>query len=76
MTRWRIKIDTTSDAIKIANIAGKLEFANDKIVIKDGEGMCVNAKSVLGALHAMEFSEIWLESERDIYAPFAEFILS
>lgn len=70
--RNRIRIDTVEQANTLAAITAKL---NGKITITDGQGLTVNAKSVLGALHAMEFTELWLESENDIYMAIEPFII-
>lgn len=72
MMRAKIRLDTKSDAENFVKIAETLE---GKIVIKDPTGLCVNAKSVLGALHAMEFSELWLESENDYWMVLQDFII-
>lgn len=68
----RIRIDTVKQANELAAIATGLE---GKITITDGKGLTVNAKSVIGALHAMEFDELWLESENDIYMAIEPFII-
>lgn len=41
--RAKIRLDTSSDAINFAHITSQLK---GKIVVKDGNGFCVNAKSV------------------------------
>lgn len=70
--RNRIRIDTVKQANELAAITGKLD---GKITITDGQGLTVNAKSVLGALHAMEFENLWIESEKDIYMAIEPFII-
>lgn len=70
--RNKIRLDTSKDAQTFVNITSKLE---GKIVVKDPNGLCVNAKSILGALHAMEFTELWCESENDIYMKIKDFII-
>lgn len=70
--RNRIRIDTVKQANELATITGKLD---GKITITDGQGLTVNAKSVIGALHAMEFDELWIESENDIYMSIEPFII-
>ena len=74
MMRARIRLDTTSDVEKFVQITGSKEITG-RIVIKDSTGLCVNAKSILGALHAMEFSELWLESENDYWVALQDFII-
>ena len=70
--RVKIRLDTITDANKFAAITSTLD---GKITITDAGGLRVNAKSVLGALHALEFSEIWCESENDIYSYIHDFVV-
>ena len=72
MGRLRIRLDTQRDAARLAQIAGGLE---GQIVITDGNGLRVSAKSVMGMLYAMEFEELWLESENDIYMKIQDFVI-
>lgn len=68
----KIRIDTIQDVNKFVNITSQLD---GKITITDNAGLTVNAKSVLGALHAMEFEELWIESEKDIYSAIEPFVI-
>lgn len=68
----KIRLDTIGDVNQFVSITSKL---NGKIAIKDNKGFCVNAKSILGALHAMEFNELWCESEEDIWLDIQKFIV-
>ena len=70
--RNRIRIDTVKQANELAAITSKFD---GRITITDGQGLTVNAKSVIGALHAMEFDELWIESEKDIYMAIEPFII-
>lgn len=73
MSKYKINLETTKDAAKLANIAEKL---NIELTLTDGNGMRVNAKSVIGAIYTLEFNEIWLESPEEIpYMDFSEFIV-
>lgn len=68
--KMRIILDTYHSAVALATIAGKL---NSQITITDGNGLRANAKSVIGVLSAMEYSELWLESDDDHYFTFKQF---
>lgn len=68
----KIRIDTVQDVNRFVNITSQL---GGKITITDNAGLTVNAKSVLGALHAMEFEELWIESENDIYSAIEPFVV-
>lgn len=70
--RNKIRIDTIQDVNKFVSITSQLE---GKITITDNTGLTVNAKSVLGTLHAMEFEELWIESENDIYSAIEPFVV-
>jgi hypothetical protein len=70
--RVKIFMDTIDQAKKIENIAKSCE---QPVFIKDNTGLCVNAKSLVGILYAMEFVELWLESEGDYYDKFKDYIM-
>ena len=64
----KIRLDTMRDVQEFVNITTKMEGAV-------GAGLKVNAKSLLGALYAMEFDELWCEAENDIYRNISDFII-
>ena len=68
----KIRLDTGADAIKFSNLASKLD---GHITITDNKGLCVSAKSILGMLYALEFEELWCESEFDIYSHIQDFVI-
>lgn len=68
----KIRLDTLSDAKEFVEIAKTLP---GQIVIRDATGMRVNAKSLLGMLYAMEFEELYCESENDIYSHIEKFVV-
>lgn len=68
----KIRLDTGADAIKFSTIASKLP---GDIHVLDNAGLRVNAKSVLGMLYTLEFSELWCESDHDIYSHIEEFVI-
>ena len=68
----KIRIDTGSDALRFSDIISALE---GKITVTDNKGLRVNAKSILGMVYAIEFEELWCESEKDIYSAIEEFII-
>jgi hypothetical protein len=70
--RFRVYIETLSDANRLSGIAGTFDETTS-IRLIDNSGFCVNAKSILGAICSMEFDEIWLVSNKDVYSKFAEF---
>ena len=73
--KFKIRLDTNTDAVRLATIAGHPDFANERITVTDGNGLRANAKSVLGTLSAMEYNDLWLETEHDHFFVFREFIV-
>lgn len=69
--KFRIYLETLSDVNKFVNVASKLDGISIKLM--DNSGFCVNAKSLIGAIYSLEFDEIWLEADKDVYSKFAEF---
>ena len=70
--KLKIRIETNTDALRLSMIAQTMP--NEKITITDGNGLRARACSLLGALSAMEYEDLWLESENDHYAAFKTFI--
>ena len=68
----QIRLDTMRDVQDFVRIATKMEGA---VYITDNQGLKVSAKSLLGALYALEFDELWCESENDIYRNIEDFIV-
>ena len=67
----KIRLDTYKDAVEFSSIAESLE---GRIIVKDNKGHCVNGKSLLGMLYALEFDELIVESEEDIYMHIEKFV--
>lgn len=70
--RARIHLETATDAAEFSTLVSGVKGA---AVIRDSIGHCVNAKSVLGALYALEFDELWFESDEDLYTLLNKFIV-
>jgi DNA polymerase III sliding clamp (beta) subunit (PCNA family) len=70
--KMKINMDTTIAAKKITDLAQKLPDTT-VVTITDNQGLRVNAKSMLGMLYALEFNELWLESNIDCWSLFKEF---
>ena len=71
--RVKIHLETQSDAIRLVQIASSIEDNNIYIADRTGH-LRVHAKSVIGVLYSMEFKDLWLESEKDYYSKFQEFM--
>ena len=71
--RVKISLDTDTAAADIVEKASRL---NETVLLTDGTGMVINAKSLLGTVYAkFEFTEIWLETENEHYVMFKDFIV-
>lgn len=64
MYRNKIELVTSSDIADFVRIASE-EQGEVKLI--DGTGFCVNGKSLLGALAAVEWNSLYCESENDIF---------
>ena len=67
------EIEAITKNIRETAIKNTGEFT-DTISITDSSGFKVNASSFVGLLYAMEFNELWLESEGDYYTRYEKFI--
>jgi len=63
MQRYKIELDTMNDIRRFINIVSALP---GEIRLVDGHGMCVNGKSILGAIATMEWSSLYCLSETEI----------
>ena len=70
--RVRINLDTMNDVKKFVNLCSGIE---ESIYITDNAGLCVSAKSILGAMYALEFDELWCECDKDIYRRIEDFVV-
>ena len=67
----KIRLETMSDVHRFVKIA---TAQSCNVHITDGAGLKVSAKSILGALYALEFDELWCEADEDIYHAIENFI--
>lgn len=70
MHRYKIYLDTESSIIDFINSVSQTRY---QVYVTDGDGMRVSAKSMLGMLYAMTFSEMWCECDHDIYLLIRDF---
>lgn len=70
MYKHRIELVTSTDIVEfIKSVAD----ANGYVKLVDGNGFCVNGKSLLGALAAVEWNSLYCVSENDIYQRISKF---
>ena len=70
--RVKINIDTTRKINKFVAIVSQL---NCDINLRDGGNYCVSAKSLMGAIATMDWSEVFVECKEDIYQHIMEFVV-
>ena len=67
----KINLDTMSKINRFVSICTCIDCSIDLI---DGSGYKVNAKSLIGAIAATDWSQIFVVSEKDIYSHIQEFV--
>lgn len=71
--RVKINLDTQTSVLELVNIASKIE--EDVFITDKDHKLIVSAKSILGARYAqIEWHDLYLECEKDIYREITEFI--
>lgn len=68
---YKIRLDTLSEVNKFVRFANSID---GNVTITDNQGLRVNGKSLLGMLYAMEFEELWCESDVEIYQMIEDFL--
>ncbi|MCI8472239.1 MAG: hypothetical protein HFE66_01950 [Clostridiales bacterium] len=72
MNRIKIRIDTMSDVSKLVAVATK---AKGRVILTDNTDFKVSGKSLLGAIYTMEWSEVYLESDEDLYNALSDLVV-
>jgi hypothetical protein len=72
MMRVEINLDTMSKINKFVAICSGLDC---NINLIDGEHYRVSAKSLIGAIATMDWTNVYVECEKDIYLHIKEFIV-
>lgn len=67
----KVSLDTIAQVNKFVGITSQI---NAPIYLVS-DGFKVSAKSLLGALYTMEWSEVWCECDEDIYSQIAQFVI-
>lgn len=68
----KINIDTLSKVNAFVAVCSQLDC---KVNLIDGEGYCVSAKSLMGAVATMDWNNVYAECEKDIYTDIREFVV-
>ena len=70
MHKHKIELITTADIREFVKIA---ESAEGEVKLIDGNSFCVNGKSLLGAMAAVEWNSLYCVTENDIYSQIQKF---
>ena len=62
--RTKVRLDTLSD---VKGFVRATSSVSEPVVLTDGNNLTVNAKSVLGVIYTMEWSDVYCTCDRDIY---------
>ena len=73
MMKNKIRLDTMCDVNRLVSICATVK---GEVHLTDKRHFCVNAKSLLGVMYSLEFDEVWIESEEDIYSKISEFVIN
>lgn len=71
--RYKLRLETQSDCAKFVTAVASLP-STTFVHITDGNGLCVNGRSLLGVLYTLEFSQLWLESNKEVYLTVKDFV--
>lgn len=69
----KIRLDTMCDVNKFVNICASVQ---GEVHLTDKRHFRVNAKSLLGVMYSLEFEEVWVESEEDIFNKISDFVIN
>lgn len=61
----KVRLDTLSDIKGFVNAVSPIAT---EVHLTDGNNLTVSAKSILGAMYTMEWSEVYCTCEKDIYS--------
>lgn len=68
----KVRLDTLSDIKGFVNAVSPIA---DEVHLTDGNNLTVSAKSILGAMYTMEWSEVYCTCDKDIYSIIRAFIV-
>ena len=68
----KVRLDTLSD---IKNFVSAVNSIATEVHLIDGNNLTVSAKSMLGAMYTMEWSEVYCTCDRDIYSIIRTFVV-
>ena len=70
MHKHKIELVTHTDIVEFVRIATE---AKGEVKLIDGNGFCVNGKSLLGAMATVEWKSLYCVTEDDVYSEIQKF---
>ena len=67
-----VNLDTMQRVNQFVSICSQLDCRIDLI---DGEGYCISAKSLLGAIATMDWTNVYVVCEKNIYSHIKDFLV-
>ena len=71
MMKAKINLDTGAAIKRFVEICSRID---EQIFLVDGDNFCVSAKSMLGAVATMDWTEVYVACDKDIRASIMEFL--
>lgn len=68
--KYQIELVTIKD---IKDFVENISKVKGKVLLVDGNGMCVNAKSIVGVVAALEWSSLYVVSECEIQSEIGKY---
>lgn len=74
--RYRVRLDTLADVRKFLEIVAQNFNEYEVLMLTTASGdYTVNAKSIMGVIYSLEWDNLYLISEKEIYHLFKDFII-
>ena len=68
---YKIELNTMSDVREFVEIASQYTG----LKLSDNECYTINASSIMGVIYSLEWNNLYLLSETDVYSVFSKFII-
>lgn len=69
----KVRLDTISDIKGFVKAVNGIE---GEVHLTDGNNLTVSAKSILGAMYTIEWSEVYCTCDKDIYGRIQDYVLN
>lgn len=71
MNKYKINLVTMKDVMSFVSRVGTIK---QDVTLRSGNGFAVSAKSMLGAIASLEWDDLYVTSDGDIYSAVEPFI--